>query len=78
LPKYGGLGAFGIQGLQANVESTTLRSADQPYEFQRGTIYNLESSDFIRHGSGASGAHSDIDGPEVAHAVWQAALVSEE
>ena len=45
------------------------------YKFEAGKIYNLESSKFIRKGGGVSGAHSDIDGPEVAHALWQAALV---
>jgi hypothetical protein len=25
---------------------------------------------------GVSGSHSDIDGPQVAHAIWQAALTS--
>ena len=45
------------------------------YGFQAGKIYNLESSRYIAKGQGLSGAHSDIDGPEVAHAIWQAALV---
>ena len=37
-------------------------------------VYNLESSRYIREGGGLSGAHNDIARPEVAHAVWQAAL----
>ena len=45
------------------------------YRFQAGKVYNLQASRFIAKGGGASGAHSDIDGPEVAHALWQAALV---
>ena len=44
------------------------------YGFAAKTVYNLESSEFIRNGDGPSGAHSDIAGPEVAHAIWQAAL----
>jgi hypothetical protein len=75
LPKYGGIGAFGIRGLDAGVVSDTLRDAAHEYGFKAGTIYNLESSEFIKNGDGASGAHSDIDGPEVAHAIWQAAAV---
>jgi len=39
-------------------------------------VYNIESSEFIAKMERASGAHSDIDGPEVAHALWQAALLS--
>ena len=74
LPKYGAIGAFGIHG----VESVTTRKmlpTDENYQFKAGKIYNLESSDFIRKGSGLSGAHSDIDGPEVAHVIWQAATL---
>jgi hypothetical protein len=75
LPKYGGIGSFGIRGLSANVTAEPLRGANHDYGFQAGSIYNLEASEFIRKGDGASGAHNDIDGPEVAHAIWQAALV---
>jgi hypothetical protein len=49
--------------------------ASGTYSFEAGKVYNLESSGFIKKGGGVSGAHSDIDGPEVAHALWQAALV---
>ena len=73
-PTYGGVGAFGARGLNTGVEDRQMLSADGNYGFKRGTIYNLESSKFIAKGGGASGAHSDIDGPEVAHALWQAAL----
>jgi hypothetical protein len=75
LPKYGALGTFGIQG-RAGVVARNLLAADGTYDFKPDTITNLESSQFIAKGGGASGAHSDIDGPEVAHAIWQAALVS--
>jgi hypothetical protein len=34
----------------------------------------LESSEFICKGGGVTGAHSDISGPEVANAIWQAGL----
>jgi hypothetical protein len=75
LPKYGGVGSFGIRGLRAGVVQGTLEDAAHEYGFEAGTIYNLEGSGFIRKGDGASGAHNDIDGPEVAHAIWQAAAV---
>jgi hypothetical protein len=75
LPKYGAVGAFGIQGTSVATGRDMLDAGGE-YGFERGKIYNLESSTFIAKGSGASGAHSDIDGPQVAHAMWQAALVS--
>ena len=74
LPTYGGVGSFGIQGI-TGAQDGKLQPASAEYGFAPGQIYNLESSQFICKGEGASGAHSDIDGPEVAHALWQAALV---
>lgn len=74
-PELGGVGTFGLQGLGAGQpQSLPLKPATEPYEFQPGEIYNLEASQYICHGGGASGAHSDIAGPEVAHAIWEAAL----
>jgi hypothetical protein len=45
-----------------------MRVSTDDYSFQEGGIYNLEGSSFIA-------GHSAIDGPEIAHAIWQAALV---
>jgi hypothetical protein len=70
-PKYGGVGAFGARGL-STVDDLRLRAVSEPYDFRPGRIYNLESSHVIAAGGGASGAHSDICHPEVAHAVWSA------
>jgi len=75
LPKYGAVGAFGIQGTNV-VEARRMLERQAPYGFQPGGVYNVESSDFIKKMDGASGAHSDIDGPEVAHMLWQAAQTS--
>jgi hypothetical protein len=72
LPKYGGLGTFGIRGLDEAVVDLDMLPVHAPYAFAPDKIYNLESSRFICDGSGASGAHSDIAKPEVAHAVWAA------
>jgi hypothetical protein len=74
LPLHGAIGAFGIRGLKGAVARNLLEPTGQ-YGFEAGKVYNLESSMFIKKGGGVSGAHSDIDGPEVAHALWQAALV---
>jgi hypothetical protein len=77
LPKYGAIGTFGLQGLSGGIktDSRMLPVIDE-YEFERGKVYNLEASQFISRGTGSSGAHNDIDGPEVAHAIWQAAFAS--
>jgi hypothetical protein len=74
LPKYGAIGSFGIRGVDG-CQSKSMLDANGEYGFQAGKVYNVESSQFIRKGGGASGAHSDIDGPEVAHLLWQAAIV---
>ena len=73
LVKWGGIGTFGIQGLP-NLVSTKLMPVTGDYQFESGRVYNFEASEYIKKKVGASGAHSDIDGPEVAHALWQVAL----
>ncbi len=73
-PKYGAIGAFGIRGVDGDVFGK-MRPPNEDYGFEAKRVYNLESSQFICKGGGLSGAHSDISGPEVAHAIWQAALV---
>jgi hypothetical protein len=72
-PEYGAIGACGIRGVDG-VRDAKMLPADQSYEFAAGTVHNLESSQFICKGGGLAGAHSDIDGPQVAHAIWQAAI----
>jgi hypothetical protein len=51
-------------------------ATDHSYGFERGRVYNIESSGVINVGGGFSGAHSDIAKPEVAHAVWEAAMTA--
>jgi hypothetical protein len=70
-PKFGGVGAFGIQGVPVNVEEKMMLSTVSEYSFEPRYIYNLNASQFICHGGGFAGAHSDISGPEVAHTLWQ-------
>jgi hypothetical protein len=72
LPKYGGLGAFGIQGPGLSTHDLPMGDAAHGYGFEGGHVYNLEATGVIREGGGASGAHSDIARPEVAHAMWEA------
>ena len=72
LPKYGGIGAFGLQGRGLNLQDLPCGDASHSYNFEPGRIYNLECTLVIKDGTGASGAHSDIAKPEVAHAMWEA------
>jgi pimeloyl-ACP methyl ester carboxylesterase len=74
-PKYGAMGTFGARGLLRNVQDKPMLSEKMSYGFQPRTLYNLEGSEFIRKGHGASGAHNDIDGPQIAHAICEAAMV---
>jgi hypothetical protein len=53
-----------------------MADAQGKYEFESGKVYNLDGSQYICHKEGISGAHSDIAGPEVAHAIWAAAFAS--
>lgn len=74
-PEYGGIGTFGIQGAP-EIEDLAMRAVESAYSFRQFGLYNLEASAFIKAGDGASGAHSDIAHPEVAHAFWAAVLAS--
>jgi hypothetical protein len=76
-PRYGAIGTYGIRGGGIEVEPLEMLPCDQSYGFEAGKIYNLESSVYIRKippDAGLGGAHNSIDEPEVAHAVWEAAL----
>jgi len=73
LPNYGAVGAFGARGPGITLVDRDMLDADGVYNFCSGTVYNLEGTRFICRGGGFSGAHSDIQNPQVAHAVWQAA-----
>jgi hypothetical protein len=76
-PKYGAIGTFGLQGLPGELQTdSSMLSVTGEYGFKQGKVYNLNASQFISKGTGSSGAHNDIDGPEVAHAIWQAAFAS--
>jgi endonuclease G len=72
LPKYGGVGSFGMQGQDLRPSNIAMGPETIAYRFEPGRPYNLEASRYICRGGGFSGAHSDICRPEVAHAVWSA------
>ena len=80
LPRYGAIGEFGAHGPGVDPINMQMLPANESYSFEAGKIYNLESSAFIRDDNAnvlkrnTVGAHSDFDKPEVAHAIWSAAL----
>lgn len=77
LPEFGGVGSYGICGTPVDMtHDMQVLNTDAEYGFNAGHIYNIDASTVIRHGSGPSGAHSDIANPEIAHLFWQAALTS--
>jgi hypothetical protein len=76
LPKYGGVGVFGIQGPGVPLENRDMLAPEASYGFHGRRVYNLEASGFINQGGGASGAHSDIAKLAVAHAFWEAIATS--
>lgn len=75
LPRYGGIGTYGVQGPDVEVKNDVLGRVDTTYDLVAGRVHNLDARDVVALGSGLSGAHSDICHPEVAHAVWQAVAV---
>ncbi|MBV9878023.1 MAG: hypothetical protein JO025_25060 [Verrucomicrobia bacterium] len=74
LPRYGGIGAFGIQGLDTITTGREMGEPNTEYGFKAGQIYNLDAHAYISGNHGQYDAHCDIAHPEVAHVIWQAAL----
>jgi hypothetical protein len=77
LPKFGGIGTFGIQGVPRAVElppltpGVGLQSGLVP-----GTVYNVDASAVIATLSGAAGAHNDLAHSELSWLAWSAARAS--
>jgi hypothetical protein len=63
---YGGLGSNGAQHTPEAVDGR-LRKVGSTYDLGRGRLHNLLADEFVS-------GHSDVSGPEVAAAVWQAVL----
>lgn len=76
LPKYGAIGTHGVRGPGVTTTDAELLPPDRDYGFAGGRVYNLECSRVVCNGTGTCGAHSDVCHPELAHAVWQAALAA--
>lgn len=77
LPKYGAIGAFGLQGAGVGAEGREI-AADlaHDYGFAPKHVYNVKCDSVIKNGGGLSGAHSDIAHPEVGHLFWGAVLAA--
>lgn len=76
LPLYGGVGTYGLCGLDKTGPDILIGETDAAYGFEPGGIYNVDATRIIANGGGFSGAHSDIAHPEVAHVAWQAIACS--
>jgi hypothetical protein len=74
LPRFGGIGAWGIQG--AGGHDCEVLATSEHYDFTGGEIYNVEASRVIAVGDGPSGAHSDISHDEIAHVMWEAVIAA--
>ena len=75
LPKYGGIGSFGIQGVGA-VELPALAAGSTSSEtaFAAGARYNIDASTVIHTLDGPAGAHADLAHRELTWLGWRAAL----
>ncbi|MET0859501.1 MAG: hypothetical protein ABW091_00595 [Microbacterium sp.] len=76
LPTFGAIGTFGVRGPGIRVVDDDLRPVDETYDLKPGVVHDLRGDEVIRASNGLMGAHNDIAKPEVAHAVWQAALAA--
>lgn len=75
LPKYGGIGAFGIQGAGAvALPPLEVGSTSDATVLRAGTVYNIDASKVIKTLEGASGAHNDLAHAELSWLGWRVAL----
>lgn len=73
-PKYGGIGAYGIQGVDAkDLPALATGVLPEAPEFGADRFYNLEASRVIANVAGVAGAHNDIAHRELAWLAWEAA-----
>jgi hypothetical protein len=78
LPRYGGIGTWGIRGLGVDIADDVLPPTGRANDLTPGRVLNLDATDVIRTGTGPSGAHSDICHPALAHTLWQAVAATPE
>ena len=61
--RWGGMGADGAQGVNADV--ATIQAVGGSYPFGDGKALNIDASDVVKNGPAPIGAHSDIVHPEL-------------
>ncbi|WP_345750306.1 hypothetical protein [Microbacterium rhizophilus] len=75
LPKFGGIGAWGIQGVAGAVELPALQPGDTADPgLADGVVHNVDASAVISRLAGAAGAHNDVAHAELRRLAWHAAL----
>ena len=70
LPKYGGLGTHGARGDGISIQYFEILPENGQYNFKSGQFNNIDTSKYMKEDGFFSGAHNDIDHPEVAHIFW--------
>jgi hypothetical protein len=68
-PKYGAIGAFGLQDVGARQHDLTALGQLTP-----GHVHNVDARAVIRKSQGIAGAHNDICHPEVGRMLWRAVI----
>jgi hypothetical protein len=63
--RWGGIGANGAQGVQADQDAIRGAGPGNNYPFATGEALNVDASDVVRTGGPPTGAHSDIVHPEL-------------
>lgn len=75
LYRWGGMGADGAQGVQAELTSIRPAGPGTTYPYTPGSALNVDASEVVRTGGPPSGAHSDILHPELTWIVLTAGRI---
>ena len=73
--RWGGIGANGAQGVEAQVDGIRGAGPGNSYPFAARKALNVDASDIVRAGGPPSGAHSDIVHPELTWIVLSAGRI---
>jgi hypothetical protein len=76
LYRWGGMGADGAQGVQAELTSIQPAGPGSTYNFTPQHALNIDASDIVRAGGPPAGAHSDIIHPELTWIVLTAGRIA--
>jgi hypothetical protein len=75
LYRWGGIGADGVQGVQAKLDAIRPAAPGTTYRFSAQQALNVDASEIVRAGGPPSGAHSDIVHPELTWIVLTAGRI---